>query len=225
MKIFSIITAMAEEAELIIKKYALKKDKTLQNITTFVGDYKKNEIVLVLTWLWKIQASIWTTFLLENYKVDYLVNIWLAWNVSDKNIKIWDIVILDRCFQHDFSISFPWDHDLYARQSIMIDNMIKDIDIDRDFDIIHWCINLTWDQFIEDTKTIKWLKERFSPDTVDMEAYAILSVAREYNKLDKCLVIKAISDSATEDAKDNLFKNITLAMNNSIKVLDYFLTN
>ncbi|NDK08742.1 5'-methylthioadenosine/S-adenosylhomocysteine nucleosidase [Candidatus Gracilibacteria bacterium] len=225
MKIFSIITAMAEEAELIIKKYALKKDKTLQNITTFVGDYKKNEIVLVLTGLGKIQASIGTTFLLENYKVDYLVNIGLAGNVSDKNIKIGDIVILDRCFQHDFSISFPGDHDLYARQSIMIDNMIKDIDIDRDFDIIHGCINLTGDQFIEDTKTIKGLKERFSPDTVDMEAYAILSVAREYNKLDKCLVIKAISDSATEDAKDNLFKNITLAMNNSIKVLDYFLTN
>jgi nucleoside phosphorylase len=29
---------------------------------------------------------------------------------------------------------------------------------------------------------------------VEMEAFAILSVAREYNALDKCVVIKAVSD-------------------------------
>jgi nucleoside phosphorylase len=56
-----------------------------------------------------------------------------------------------------------------------------------------------------------------------MEAFSILSVAREYNMLNKCLVIKAISDSANHEATDNLFNNISLAMNNSIKVLDYFL--
>lgn len=224
MKRFWIITAMQEEAELIIKKYNLKESKRLINIIVYTWEFQNNQIILVLSWLWKIQASIWTSFLIENYDIDYIINIWLAWNVSDKNIKIWDVVILDRCFQHDFSISFPWDHDLYAKESIMIDDIIKDINIDKDFHIIHWCVNLTWDQFIENSETIKWLKERFSPDTVDMEAYAVLSVAREYNKLDKCLVIKAISDSATEKAKENLFNNIALAMNNSIKVLDYFLT-
>jgi nucleoside phosphorylase len=58
-----------------------------------------------------------------------------------------------------------------------------------------------------------------------MEAFSILSVAREYDMLNKCLIIKAVSDSANHEATDSLFKNITLAMNNSIKVLDYFLTN
>jgi nucleoside phosphorylase len=33
-----------------------------------------------------------------------------------------------------------------------------------------------------------------------MEAFSILSVAREYGKLDKCVVIKAVSDGANSDA-------------------------
>jgi hypothetical protein len=31
-------------------------------------------------------------------------------------------------------------------------------------------------------------------DICEMEAFVILSVAREYNMLDKCVVIKAVSD-------------------------------
>ncbi len=225
MKIFWIVTAMQEETKLIIKKYSLVQDKKLKNITTYIWDYNNDKIVLVLSWLWKIQATIWTCFLLDNYKIDNIINIWLAWNISIKNIQIWDIVLIKECFQHDFSISFPWEHDLYAKESIKVDDVITDIDIKCDFHIINWCVNLTWDQFIENPEIIKWLKDRFSPDTVDMEAYAILSVAREYDMLDRCLVIKAISDSANHEATENLFKNIELAMNNSIKVLDYFLTN
>jgi nucleoside phosphorylase len=33
-----------------------------------------------------------------------------------------------------------------------------------------------------------------------MEAFAILSVAREYNMLEKCIIIKAVSDGANSDA-------------------------
>lgn len=223
MKRFWILTAMHEEAELIIKKYNLKEDKKLVNITVFTWKIQDNSITLILSWLWKIQASIWTCFLLENYKVDFIINIWLAWNISDKNIQVWDIVIPKDFFQHDFTISFPWIHDIYAKESIKIPSLMINATIKQDFKIIFWWINVTWDQFIEDLLTIKKLKEKFNPDTVDMEAFSILSVAREYNMLNKCLVIKAISDSANHEATDNLFNNISLAMNNSIKVLDYFL--
>jgi nucleoside phosphorylase len=35
-----------------------------------------------------------------------------------------------------------------------------------------------------------------------MEAFAVASVAREFNSLDKCIFIKAISDGADNEAKD-----------------------
>jgi nucleoside phosphorylase len=56
-----------------------------------------------------------------------------------------------------------------------------------------------------------------------MEAFAILSVAREYEALDKCVVIKAVSDWADNEAKDAHMDNLEFAMNNSIIVLELVL--
>ena len=56
-----------------------------------------------------------------------------------------------------------------------------------------------------------------------MEAFAILSVAREYNMLDKCVVIKAISDGADNQAKDAHMENLDFAMKNSVDVLELIL--
>jgi|TARA_Y100001960_G_C13923048_1_gene470879 nucleoside phosphorylase len=56
-----------------------------------------------------------------------------------------------------------------------------------------------------------------------MEAFSILSVAREYDALDKCVVIKAVSDGADSEAKDAHMDNLEFAMNNSVDVLELVL--
>jgi len=56
-----------------------------------------------------------------------------------------------------------------------------------------------------------------------MEAFAVLSVAREYHALDKCVVIKAVSDGANNEAKDTHMDNLDFAMKNSIDVLELIL--
>lgn len=56
-----------------------------------------------------------------------------------------------------------------------------------------------------------------------MEAFAIASIAREYNMLDKCIFIKAISDGADNDAIDAHMGNLDFAMQNSLKVLEKIL--
>jgi len=53
-----------------------------------------------------------------------------------------------------------------------------------------------------------------------MEAFSLLSVAREFNALDKCIVIKAISDGADENARKNYLDNLEIAVNNSVIILD-----
>jgi len=76
---------------------------------------------------------------------------------------------------------------------------------------------------VDNLGVIEKLKNRFNPDTVEMEAFSVLSVAREYNLLDRCTIIKAVSDSADEGASDNIFENMNIAMNNSVRVLDDFI--
>lgn len=223
MKKIWIITAMQEEAELIIEKYNLIKTKKLLNINIFEGNIWEKEIILLLSWMWKIQSSLWTSFLILNYNPQLIINIWVAWNISNKKVKVWDVFLPTTFYQHDFYIPFEWAHDIYARSAININK--SKIWLEEDFNIIDFSVNVTWDQFIENKKDIEVLKNRFNPDTVEMEAFSILSVAREYNMLDRCTIIKAVSDSADEKASDNIFENIKIAMNNSIKVLDYYLKN
>jgi adenosylhomocysteine nucleosidase len=82
---------------------------------------------------------------------------------------------------------------------------------------------LTGDQFIDDPEKVAELKDKYSADVVEMEAFAILSVAREYDMLDKCVVIKAISDGADNEAKEAHMENLDFAMKNSVDVLELIL--
>jgi nucleoside phosphorylase len=82
---------------------------------------------------------------------------------------------------------------------------------------------LTGDQFIDNPEKVSELREDHGADVCEMEAFAILSVAREYDALDKCVIIKAVSDGADNEAKDAHMDNLEFAMNNSIIVLELVL--
>lgn len=209
-----IITAMREEAEHIIKLYDLKKTNWLLNIEV----YENDKIVLALCWIWKIQSSIWTSFLLENYDIDKFINIWIAGSLLFDNANIGDIFIVGTIIQHDMYLPFEWSHLDYAKKEINIKNYIN-ISNNFDFNLKAWSICLTWDQFIDDKQKVLDLRDKYNADVIEMEAFSIASVLREYNKLDNFICIKAISDGADSEAKDDHMWNLDFAMKNSIEVL------
>lgn len=222
-----IITAMQEEAEIIIKKYNLLEINKKINLIIYewkrVWDEWEEKIVLILSWIWKIQATIATTYALENYLVDKIINIWIAWNIYWDDIKIWDVFIPNTFIQHDIYLPFNWEHLNYAKKPIFLNYAIwKSYDLNRFWLILSW-VCITWDQFIDNDEKISELKNKYWADICDMEAFAILSVAREYNILDKCVVIKSVSDWANNDAIKDHMTNLDFAMNNSIDVLDIVL--
>lgn len=222
-----IITTMKEEADLIIEKFELKEVKSLANIKIFEWNREVNEwkekIVLALAWIWKIQASIATTYILENYIVDKIINIWIAWNLNNSDAKIWDVFLPNTFVQHDMYLPFEWSHLDYAKKAIFIEYAVwENFDLKKFWLILNW-VCLTWDQFIDDEEKVKILREDYSADICEMEAFSILSVAREYNVLDKCVVIKAISDWANNEAIDTHMDNLEFAMKNSIDVLELVL--
>ena len=225
----AIITAMKQEADLIIKKYNLKEvkeDKIPNTIKIFIGERKNydedctDKIVLVLAWIGKIQAAMATTYLLENYDINKLINIWIAWNLCNNDVKIWDVFIANTFMQHDMYLPFEWEHLDYAKKPIFLDYAVwENYDLQKFWLILSW-VCLTWDQFIDDELKVKEHREKFSADIIEMEAFAILSVAKAYDILDKCVVIKAISDWADTNAKEAHMDNLEFAMENSISVLE-----
>ena len=124
----AIITAMKEEAEVIIKKFNLKETKSLRNIKIFEwtrswDDWEEN-LVLVLWWIWKIQAAIATTYLLENYSVDKIINIWIAGNLTGNDLKVWDVLLPNTFIQQDMYLPFEWSHLDYAKKPIFLEYAI-----------------------------------------------------------------------------------------------------
>ncbi len=223
----AIITAMKEEAEHIINKYSLtlKKEFNTLKIYEWINNFSpdKEKLVLALAWIGKIQASIATTYLFENYDIFKLVNIWIAWNLKNHDVQVWDVFIPNTFIQHDMYLPFDWAHLDYAKKAIFLDYATEqNYDLQKFGLILNW-ICLTWDQFIDNPEKVLELEEEYAADLVEMEAFAILSVAREYNALDKCVVIKAISDWADNEAKDAHMNNLDFAMENSIVVLDIVL--
>ena len=223
----AIITAMKEEAEIIIKKFDLKETNKLKNIKIFegkrVGDDGEENIILVLAWIGKIQASIATTYLLENYSVDKIINMWIAGNISGTDLKIWDVVLPNTFIQHDIYLPFEWEHLDYTKKPIFLEYAVwENYDLQKFWLMLNW-VCVTWDEFIDNEEKISDLRINFWADVCEMEAFAILSVAREYDMLDKCIVIKAVSDGADNDAKEAHMTNLDFAIENSVSILDFIL--
>ena len=223
----AIITAMKEEADLIIKKFGLKETKSLKNIKIFEwtrswDDWEEN-LVLVLWWIWKIQAAIATTYLLENYSVDKIINIWIAGNLTGNDLKVWDVLLPNTFIQQDMYLPFEWSHLDYAKKPIFLEYAIwENYDLQKFWLILNWFF-VTGDYFVDKEERLSKLRVDFWAVICEMEAFAFLTTAREYGILDKCIVIKAISDWADNEAKDAHMNNLEFAMENSIAILEFVL--
>jgi nucleoside phosphorylase len=138
-------------------------------------------------------------------------------------VKIGDVFIPNTFVCHDTYLPFDGAHLDYFKKPIFTEYAVgENYDLQK-FGLILSGICLTGDQFIDDVAKVSELREKYDADVVEMEAFSILSVAREYNALDKCIVIKAISDLADASATHDQENNLLLAMTNSIIVLDFML--
>jgi hypothetical protein len=120
-------------------------------------------------------------------------------------------------------LPFEGEHLDYAKKPIFLNYAIwENIDLNKFGLVLNW-VCATWDEFVDNEDRINDLNNSFAADICEMEAFSVLSVAREYDSLDKCVVIKAVSDWADNDAKDDHMNNLDFAMENSIWVLEIVL--
>ena len=223
----AIITAMKEEADIIIKKFNLKETHTQWNLTIFEWEYEsedgKDTIVLALAGIGKISAAMATTYLFEHYDIHKLINIWIAGSLNNVDIKVWDVFLPNTFIQHDMYLPFEWAHLDYAKKPIFLEYAIwENLDLTK-FGLLMNGVCLTGDQFIDNEEKVSELRETYWADVCEMEAFSVLSVARDYGALDKCVVIKAVSDGADSEAKEAHMDNLEFAMQNSVLVLELVL--
>lgn len=202
-----IVCAMKDEAQIIINKYNLQQ---INNKFFKIYSWKAydKEIFLLVSKIWKIYSSTWTTYLIQNFEINKIINIWLAgWLTEEK--EVWKTFQITKVIQHDAFVPWDWDHLKYFQGEIILPE-IKWIST--------WTC-LTWDQFIDDKVECKKLSEKW--DIVEMEAFAVASVAQIFNK--PLLILKSISDNASLDAKWDFYENLKKSMEDWVQNLDKIL--
>lgn len=210
---------MREEAEHVIQNYHLSLIKKLYTLEI----YESEELILILSGIGKVQASIAASYACTHFDFSLCINIGIAGNLRWNKYKVWDVFVLSEVFQHDIYLPFWGSHLDYAKQSIMLTNHELGGGYSWDFSYYPNARCLTWDQFIDDSETIEKLQQSYDADIVEMEVFALASVLREYGLLDKLISLKAISDGADSDASEAHMNNLDFAMRNNLEVLDMYL--
>lgn len=224
----AIITALKLEADLIIAKYSLKETKTLWSLLIYEGvrkldDDEDENIVLLICGEGKTQSAFATTYLCENYNPDKIVNIWIVGNLNHETLSIWDVMMPNTFVQHDFYMPESIDFSAHLREPIFLEYAIgEEYDLEK-FKLHLSGICATGDQFIDNNDLKSEIVEKFGADIVDMEVYSILSILKNYDLLDKAVVIKSVSDGADDSAEENSMDNLNLAMENAVAILDFTL--
>ena len=103
MKKIGIIFALKEELDETKKLFNKIIEHKLYELIIYECRYESVICYLVESGMGKVNAARTTQVLIDNMKVDYILNVGVAGSVS-KNINKCDIVVADMLVQHDFDL-------------------------------------------------------------------------------------------------------------------------
>ncbi len=229
MKNIGIIVAMKEELIEIAKELEDVKTEQKFNLKFLNGKMSNKNIILVESGVGKVNASRVAQILIDNYKVDAILNVGAA-GALDSSLNIGDIVIAEKLIQHDFDITAFNHHKGY------ITGVGDYIECDKGLvkDILNSAINIkdstfkvekgiiaTGDIFCTDINMKDKIYTKFNAKCVEMEGAAIAQVCY----LDKIpfVVIRSISDSPNGNNSITFDKFVKLASERCANVLKGFL--
>ena len=201
MNTIGIIAAMQEEMNEIKKIMNNVQEKTIYELKFYEGTINNKNIVLVESGVGKVNAARTTQVLIDNYKIDAVINVGSAGS-ANQELQIGDIVIGKTLVQHDFDITafgHPKGYISNVGERIKSDeNLIKSMEQtienlqNKEFKIKIGTI-ASGDIFCTEPKMKEKIRDKFNADAIEMEGAAIAQVCKLDNM--PILVIRSISDS------------------------------
>ena len=220
-----IIAAESKEMNEIKKLMKNIEEKDLLNLQFFTGKIEEEECVLVECGEGKVNAARTTQIMIDNFKIDKLVNVGSAGAINeDLNVK--DVVIADKLVQYDFDISgLGYEKGeicnigkyIYCDKTLVEEcqEAIENIENDS-YKVVIGTI-ATADSFCDKPEIAKMVRKEFNAECVEMEGAAVAQVCY----LDKIpfLVIRGISDTPNGNNKIDFRKYLEIASKQSAKIL------
>lgn len=220
-----IIGAMHEEITELKSLMENIEEVKLASFVYYKGILEGKNIVLVESGIGKVNSSVCTTLLIQNFDVDKVIFTGVAGGIGD-NIQVGDIVISTDLVQHDFDVS-AFGHELgviprmdtsffkadETLKALAIKSALKVFDKEK----VREGRIVSGDQFINDIDKISWLKNTFSGEACEMEGASVAHVCHLFGV--PFVILRAISDKANEEAKVDFAEFVNLAAKNSKEIV------
>lgn len=228
MNTIGIIAAMQEEMNEIKKIMNNVQEKNIYELKFYEGTINNKNIVLVESGVGKVNAARTTQVLIENYKIDAVINVGSAGS-ANQELQIGDIVIGKTLVQHDFDITafgHPKGYISNVGERIKSDeNLIKSMEQtienlqNKEFKIKIGTI-ASGDIFCTEPKMKEKIRDKFNADAIEMEGAAIAQVCKLDNM--PILVIRSISDSPNGNNNITFEQYLETASKRCAEILNQF---
>jgi adenosylhomocysteine nucleosidase len=229
-----MIGALEEEIDLIEAAMTVSGRQTHAGIETVRGGFGGVEIVLAQCGVGKVNATICTQMLIDHYQPGALVFSGVAGGLLP-NMRVGDVVIASHLIQYDMDLTaFGRRHgEVPGQDSRMIESdpglvQMAAAAFDAAFpdpapdkarvpSLLLGTV-VSGDRFIQDAETLRWLQREFSALATEMEGAAV-GYTCGLNEI-PFVVIRTLSDTASETASDDFAANLSEVCANSFRLLE-----
>lgn len=206
MKTIGIIGALENDIVGILHAMNDVKTEMYHNRFFYSGVINKCYAVATSSGMGKVNASMTTQFLIDNYKVDMIINVGIAGSLNS-SIHVGDIVISSDAIQHDVDLSIigcplgvipKMRSSIFCADKNLINHVLKccsEINLNSN---THLGRVASGDQFIADIEKKQYINRNFTAQCVDMEGASIAQTTTINNV--PFILIKYISDNADSRA-------------------------
>ncbi|PLA76689.1 5'-methylthioadenosine/S-adenosylhomocysteine nucleosidase [Ligilactobacillus agilis] len=201
---YGIICAMEEEIKELRAQLTNANEENIANMIFYSGQINNHEVVLVRAGIGKVQAGVTTAFLIENFKVDAVINSGSAGGIGT-GLAVGDLVLSTGAAYHDASATvfgykpgqLPQQPQIFEADQELL-QAVSEAASQAGLQVKPGLI-VTGDQFVSSQAQIAAIKEIY-PQALccEMEGAAVAQVAYQFDK--PFLIVRAMSDVGDEDA-------------------------
>lgn len=196
MKI-GIIGAMEEEVVKFIDMFNLTK---IDDKDIYEGTYANKEIIVLKSGIGKVNSAATTQYLIDTYKVDYIINSGCAGALTDY-MKILDVIIASYVTYHDFKpiriMNYSTPDNGHVKPSVHLVNTAKKVLDELDNTNYYVGPICSGDSFVTNKEMRDSIHKETGAIAVDMESASIGHISKKNNVPFLC--IRTISDFANEE--------------------------
>ena len=227
MKKVGVIAAMQEELHILKESIKEATHHEYGQYEFIEGKINNQEVVIVQSGIGKVNASIATVLLIQEYGCELIINTGSGGGVGEE-LEIGDVVLSTTLSYYDADArvfgykmgqipQMPAEY-LSSKEAI---SQMKKAAKKAGLSVVEGEI-LTGDSFVSGGEKMKQIQEYFpQAQIVEMEGAAVAQVCADYQV--PCLVVRAVSDTANNEAAQSFDDFIIEAGRKSGEMILYFL--